>query len=59
MSEERFCELCHIQVWFGAYGTTIPHVDFNTQDEYDARKKICEDCIHRLNNLPLKRKEEY
>jgi hypothetical protein len=53
MSEERFCELCHDQVWFGAYGTTKNHVDFSTNDAYKSREKICVDCIERLNELPV------
>jgi len=58
MSEERFCQLCHEQVWFGAYGTTKDHVDFSTNDAYDSREKICIDCIKILNKLPIIKKEK-
>lgn len=57
MSEERFCELCHSQVWFGAYGTTKDHVDFTTNEAYESRKKICIDCIKKLNSLPVIKEE--
>jgi len=58
MSEERFCELCHKLVWFGAYGTTEDHVDFSTNDAYDSREKVCVDCIKKLNVLVIIKKEE-
>ncbi len=48
MSEERFCQLCHKQVWFGAYGTTEDHVDYTPNEAYESREKVCTDCIAEL-----------
>jgi len=53
MSESRYCELCHEQVWFGAYGTTKDHVDYTPNEFYDSREKVCVECIERLINLPV------
>lgn len=54
MSEERFCVLCHQQVWFGAYGTTQEHVDYSPNSEfYESREKVCKSCIDILNKLPV------
>ncbi len=58
MSEERFCELCHDQVWFGAYGTTKEHVDYSPNVAYDSREKICVNCIKTLNTLPVIKREK-
>lgn len=58
MSEERFCELCHTQVWFGAYGTTQNHVDFALYESYETHYLVCTDCIEKLNKLPVIKKEE-
>lgn len=53
MSEERFCVLCHDQVWFGAYGTTKNHVDYTPNPAYESREKVCEDCIDILNKSTI------
>lgn len=58
MSESRYCELCHQQVWFGAYGTTEEHVDYTPNECYESREKVCVDCIKKLNELPVIKKEE-
>jgi len=58
LSEERFCELCNGQVWFGAYGTTEDHVDFTPNPCYESRKKVCKSCIDILNELPVIKKEK-
>jgi len=58
MSETRFCELCHEQVWFGAYGTTKNHVNYTPNPYYESREKVCVDCIETLKTLPISRPEE-
>ena len=58
MSEERYCELCHQIVWFGAYGTAKEHVDYSPNPKYyESREKICKDCIDILNKLPVIKEE--
>lgn len=58
MSEERYCVLCHNQVWFGAYGTTKNHVNYTPNPYYESREKVCKDCIEVLKKLPVARPEE-
>ena len=53
LSEERFCVLCHNQVWFGAFGTTQRHVDYSPNEAYVTREKVCKNCIDILNKLPM------
>jgi len=43
---------------FGAYGTTEAHVDFTPNKYYESRQKVCVDCIKKLNNLPVIKREE-
>lgn len=58
MSEERFCTLCHQQVWFGAYGTTEDHVDFALDPDYETHYLVCVSCVNRLSGMPIIKKEE-
>ncbi len=51
MSKSRDCMLCHDCVWFGAYGTSKNHVEFN--EHY----LVCTECIEELNKLPVIKEE--